>query len=128
MSNIATDVEKTPAATAQPSEPETKPKKPARRARPAKKPKASTKAKPAAKKSGANPAAERSNKKAEVIAMMKRAKGVTLAEIALVQFEARTDWVGFVLSIEGDSDYAARAACQISGILAVRPPSLPILN
>jgi hypothetical protein len=29
---------------------------------------------------------------------------------------------------EGDSDYAARAACQISGILAVRPPSLPILN
>jgi len=33
-------------------------------------------AKPAAK-----PAAERSNKKAEVIALMKRAKGVTLAEI-----------------------------------------------
>jgi predicted transcriptional regulator len=29
----------------------------------------------------AKPAAERSNKKAEVIAMMKRAKGVTLAEI-----------------------------------------------
>jgi hypothetical protein len=33
-----------------------------------------------------------------------------------------------LLSIEGDSDYAARAACQISGILAVIPPSLPILN
>ena len=32
-------------------------------------------------KKAAQPAAERSNKKAEVIAMMKRAKGVTLAEI-----------------------------------------------
>jgi hypothetical protein len=36
-------------------------------------------AKPA--KAPAKSAAERSNKKAEVIAMMKRAKGVTLAEI-----------------------------------------------
>ena len=43
--------------------------------------KASKKAKPArAKKEGGK--GERSNKKAEVIAMMKRAKGVTLAEIA----------------------------------------------
>ena len=33
---------------------------------------------------------------------------------------ARFDWDG--------SDYAVRAACQISGILAVRPASLPILN
>jgi predicted transcriptional regulator len=46
-----------------------------------KKAKASKKAKPAAKKASAKPAVERSNKKAEVIAMMKRAKGATLAEI-----------------------------------------------
>ncbi len=38
-----------------------------------------TETKPA--KKATKPAAERSNKKAEVIAMMKRAKGVTLAEI-----------------------------------------------
>ena len=59
--------------------------------------------------------------------------GFTLAEgklilKALVQIRggpysgrfARFDWDG--------SDYAVRAACQISGILAVRPASLPILN
>jgi len=34
-----------------------------------------------AKKAAAKPKAERTNKKAEVIAMMKRAKGATLAEI-----------------------------------------------
>jgi transposase len=31
-------------------------------------------------------------------------------------------------SLSIDAGYAARAACQISGILAGRPPSLPILN
>ncbi len=41
--------------------------------------KAAKPAKPARK--APKPAAERSNKKADVIAMMKRAKGVTLAEI-----------------------------------------------
>ena len=81
MSNITIE---TPAADAQP-ETETKPKKPAKgrksaakKAKPAKKAKAAKKMKPAAKMA---PAAERSNKKAEVIALMKRAKGVTLAEI-----------------------------------------------
>jgi len=50
-------------------------------AAPKKEAKASKKAKPApAKKESGK--GERSNKKAEVIAMMKRAKGVTLAEIA----------------------------------------------
>jgi hypothetical protein len=49
--------------------------------------KAAKKAKPAkkaarAKKSAAKPKADRANKKAEVIAMMKRAKGATLAEIS----------------------------------------------
>ena len=47
--------------------------------------KASKKAKPAKKarqtKSAAKPAADRANKKAEVTALMKRAKGATLAEI-----------------------------------------------
>ena len=60
-----------------------KPKKPAKAAKPAKKAKAAKKAAPVkaapAKKSADK--GERSNKKAEVIAMMKRAKGVTLAEI-----------------------------------------------
>jgi hypothetical protein len=82
MSNtITTDVEKTPAAEGQP-ETETKPKKAAKGGKPAKKVKAATKKAKATKKAAAGkPAAERSNKKAEVIAMMKRAKGVTLAEI-----------------------------------------------
>ena len=50
------------------------------------KPKAGRKAKPAKKarpdkKAAAKPKADRANKKAEVITMMKRAKGATLAEI-----------------------------------------------
>jgi Protein of unknown function (DUF3489) len=85
MSNITVDAEKTPATNSQP-ETETKPKMSAKGARPAKKAKAVKKAKPP-KKAAAKPAAERSNKKAEVIAMMKRAKGVTLTEIAEV-----TNW------------------------------------
>ena len=66
-----------PLAKAQPSEPEAKPKKTAKGA------KAAKKAKPVKKvaKKPAGKATERSNKKAEVIAMMKRAKGATLAEI-----------------------------------------------
>ena len=66
-----------PLAKAQPSEPEAKPKKATKGAKTAKK------AKPAKKvaKKPAGKATERSNKKAEVLAMMKRAKGVTLAEI-----------------------------------------------
>jgi FtsZ-interacting cell division protein ZipA len=85
MSNITPDAEKMPAADAQPSQPETKPKKvkgakPAKKAKATKPAKTTKKAKPR-KKAAAKPAAERSNKKAEVIAMMKRAKGATLAEI-----------------------------------------------
>jgi Protein of unknown function (DUF3489) len=61
-----------------------KPKAARKNAKPSKKGKQAKQSKPrkktaAAKKPGK--AAERSNKKAEVIAMMKRAKGVTLAEI-----------------------------------------------
>jgi hypothetical protein len=37
-----------------------------------------------------------------------------------------SEGLGFV--IRGDSGYAARAACQISDIVALRPPSWPILN
>jgi len=64
--------------SAPPSEPEAKPTKPVQGAKPAKKAKAAKKA-AAAKKHGDQDA--RRNKKAEVIAMMKRAKGVTLAQI-----------------------------------------------
>src|SRR5712692_9889648 len=53
------------------------------RRKPAKKAKAGKKA-PRAKKAAAKPKADRTNKKAEVIAMMKRAKGATLAEIMKV--------------------------------------------
>jgi hypothetical protein len=57
-------------------------KKAARKSRtkPAKKPKQT-------KKASSKPKAERANKKAEVIALMKRPKGATLAEIM-----AMTDW------------------------------------
>ncbi len=68
------------AERSQPEEP--KPAKPTKRAKPAKKAKAVKKKavkKAAGKKSGDND--ERRNKKAEVIAMMKRAKGATLAQI-----------------------------------------------
>jgi hypothetical protein len=74
------------AGSTQPSEPAPKPKKAAKGAKPAKKAKATKKAKPA-KKAVGKPAADRTNKKAEIIAMMKRAKGVTLAEII-----AATGW------------------------------------
>jgi hypothetical protein len=36
--------------------------------------------------------------------------------------------IGFALSIGSDLRYAAKAACQISGMLAIIPPSLPIWN
>ncbi len=56
---------------------------PKARRKPTKKAKA-TKNAPRAKKAAAKPKADRTNKKAEVIALMKRAKGVTLAEIAAI--------------------------------------------
>ena len=63
-------------------------------------------AKPAQK--AAKPAAERSNKKAEAIAMMKRAKGVTLAEI-----KDATGWQKH--TVRGSSaSSAARAAARRS--------------
>jgi Protein of unknown function (DUF3489) len=58
--------------------------------------KAAKKAKPAkkagqAKKAAGKPKAERTNKKAEVIAIMKRAKGATLAEImSITKWQAHT--------------------------------------
>jgi hypothetical protein len=54
--------------------------------KPAKKAKAANKAR-AAKKPASKPKGDRANKKAEVIALMKRAKGATLAEIVKA-----TDW------------------------------------
>ena len=85
MSTFTTDADKLQAGSVPSSEPEAKPKKASKGAKPAKKAKATKQAKPAKKvkgaKSAAKPAAERSNKKAEVIAMMKRAKGATMAEI-----------------------------------------------
>jgi len=74
------NVIETAAKPAAEDSPARKPKKAATGRKRAKKAKAAKKAKPAVTKS-AKATAERSNKKAEVIAMMKRAKGATLAEI-----------------------------------------------
>jgi hypothetical protein len=66
--------------------PEASPKKEAKGGKSAKKAKAAKKAAPA-KKAARKPKSDRTNKKAEVIAMMQRAKGATLDEIMKV-----TDW------------------------------------
>ena len=90
MNNVSTDkestsaAEATAAATGSAKQERAKPKAARKNARPSKKGKAAKQVKPgkktaAAKKLGK--VSERSNKKAEVIAMMMRAKGVTLAEI-----------------------------------------------
>jgi hypothetical protein len=63
--------------------------------KPAKKAKAAKKA-PRAKKGASKPKADRGNKKAEVIALMKRAKGVTLAEIVTVTGWQKHTVRGFV--------------------------------
>jgi hypothetical protein len=74
------------AGHAQPGKSEAKPKKAAKVAKPVKKTKAAKTATPA-KKAARKPKTDRTNKKAEVIAMMQRAKGATLAEIMKA-----TDW------------------------------------
>jgi len=73
------NVIETAAKPAAEDKPASKPKKAATARKLAKKAKAK-KSKPVAKKGGKQ-VAERTNKKAEVLAMMKRAKGATLAEI-----------------------------------------------
>jgi hypothetical protein len=87
MSNTIIETETTPAAESQPSETKPKRKNAGKGAKASKKAKTTKKAKPA-KKGVSKPATERSNKKAEVIAMMKRPKGATLAEIM-----ASTKWL-----------------------------------
>ena len=71
------------AETGRAKQPTAKPKAAGKNAKPSKKAKPAKQPKPAKKVAAAKKpkAAERSNKKAEVIAMMKRPKGVTLAEI-----------------------------------------------
>ena len=80
--NSTTESEKNASA---PEVPQPKPKRaPAKKAKPAKK--AGRAGKPASK-----PKTDRANKKAEVIALMKRAKGATLAEImAATMWQAHT--------------------------------------
>ena len=77
--NTATESEKSASAEVpQPKTKRTKKAKPAKNAR-------------RAKKAASKPKADRANKKAEVIAMMKRAKGATLAEImAATKWQAHT--------------------------------------
>jgi hypothetical protein len=84
-----------PASDGHTSKAEAKPKKEANRAKPAKKAKAAKKAAPA-KKVARKPKGDRSNKKAEVIAMMQRAKGATLDEIMKVTGWQRHTVRGFV--------------------------------
>jgi Protein of unknown function (DUF3489) len=92
MTNTETN---TIAIVAEPAAPAKKTATPKKSPRQAKKTaKAKKPAKPA--KKAAQPAAERSNKKAEVIAMMKRAKGVTLAEIMVATGRQKHTVRGFV--------------------------------
>jgi Protein of unknown function (DUF3489) len=83
MSTNTIDTERT--TTSEPGAPQTKAsRKPAKRAKPAKQA-------GRAKKRAAASKADRSNKKAEVIALMKRVKGATLAEImAFTKWQAHT--------------------------------------
>ena len=105
MNNVSTDRESTSAAEATAAEtgsakPETaKPKAARKNAKPSKKGKPAKQAKPAKKTAAAKKpgkASERSNKKADVIAMMMRAKGVTLAEIMQATGWQRHTVRGFV--------------------------------
>jgi hypothetical protein len=82
------------AGDAQLSKPEAKPKKAAKGAKLAKA-KAAKKAAPA-KKTARKPKADPTNKKAEVIAMMQRAKGATLDEIMKATGWQRHTVRGFV--------------------------------
>ena len=86
MENITIETTK-PAAAVQPGATKTKSKKASKILKACKKAKLAKKA-PAAKKADRKPAAERGIKKAEVIALMKRAKGATLAEIMVA-----TQWL-----------------------------------
>jgi hypothetical protein len=101
MSNIAIDSE-TSGQASKPEPAAEKPKgrrKPAKGAKPAKKAKATKKAKPVKKAAPARKGGdkgERSNKKADVIAMMKRAKGASLAEIMEVTGWQKHTVRGFV--------------------------------
>ncbi len=90
------------ASDGQASKAEAKPKKEAKGAKSAKKAKAAKKAAPA-KKAARKPKAERTNKKAEVIAMMQRAKGATLDEIVKATGWQRHTVRGFV-SILGSKE------------------------
>jgi hypothetical protein len=92
-------------------EPEVKSKKATKSAKPAKKPNA---AKKVAKKV-AGKATERSNKKAEVIAMMKRAKGVTLAEIMKVTGWQAHTVRGFVSILGGKGGEAIESSKNPEG-------------
>jgi hypothetical protein len=83
MNTNAIDMEKT-------TTPEPGPRLAKARRTAAKKAKPAKKAGPA-KKAAGKPKADRANKKAEVIALMKRAKGATLAEImAAMEWQAHT--------------------------------------
>ncbi|HEV8038114.1 MAG TPA: DUF3489 domain-containing protein [Bryobacteraceae bacterium] len=82
-------------ANGKPGEPEAKPKKAAKGTKPVKKAKAAKKAAPA-RKAARKPNADRTNKKAEVIAMMQRAKGATLDEIMKATEWQRHTVRGFV--------------------------------
>ena len=89
------------------------PKPKAKRAA-AKKPKPAKKA-ARAKKSVSKPKADRANKKAEVIAMMQRAKGATLTEImAVTKWQAHTvrGFVSIVGSKSGEKIESSKSAAD----------------
>jgi len=99
------------AEKAEPGDPEAEPKKPTKGAKPAKK---ATPARKVTKKS-AGKATEHSNKKAEVIAMMMRAKGVTLAGIMQATSRQAHTIRGFVSILGSKSGEKIESSKSASG-------------
>src|SRR5437764_15468191 len=123
MSNVTIETDQPPTGT-QPSEPVSKPKKTPRKIRtkgtkPGKKARA---AKKTAKKSAiqtvktaATVAREGGNKKAEVIALMRRAKGATLAEIMAITGWQKHTVRGFVSILGKKGDLVVESSKNTAG-------------
>src|SRR5260370_22199758 len=103
---------------AQPSQPAAKPKKTTKGAKPAKKSKSAKKL----GKKASGKATERTNKKAEVIALMKRAKGVTLAEIMKVTGWQAHTVRGFVSILASKGGEAIESSKNAEGDRTYRIP------
>lgn len=103
------------AANGQISTPEAVAAEPKRVRKPAKAGEKRAKKERGDKKAAGKPAGERSNKKAEVIAMMKRAKGATLAEIAEATGWQKHTIRGFVSILGSKGGVAVESSKNAAG-------------